>query len=150
MSTSVDRPSTPTALPLPARRLLAVLGAVASAAGVWWITGPLAGIAVTVTTGGGPSPVGPAAVVAAALVASLAGWGLLAVLERTTRRPRAIWTRTAAVVLAVSLAGPLSSSTSGAAGTLTLVAMHLTTGTVLIGLLPARRCFCGRLRAIKQ
>lgn len=136
MSTSVDHSST--SLPLPVRRLATVLGAVAAPAALWWIAGSLAGIEMTANVGGGPAPVGPLAVVIAALVAALAGWALLAVLERTTRRPRAAWTWTAATVLALSLAGPLTSSSSGPAGTLTLVAMHLVTGAVLIGLLPRR------------
>lgn len=134
MSTSVDH----TSIPVPARRLGTLLGAVAAPAALWWLTGPLAGIEMTANTGGGPAPVGPIAVVTAALAAGLAGWGLLAVLERTTRCPTRIWTWTAVAVLALSLAGPLTSSTSGPAGTLALVAMHLITAAVLIGLLPRR------------
>lgn len=136
MSTHVDHPAT--TIPPPARRAATLLGAVAAPAALWWITGPLAGIEITADTGGGPAPVGPVAVVIAALVAGIAGWGLLAVLERTTRRPTLIWTWTSVAVLALSLAGPLTSSTSGPAGTLALVAMHLITGAVLIGLLPRR------------
>lgn len=136
MSTPLDRPTTaPSCAPV---RLAAVLAASAAAAALWWITGPVAGVDVAVDTGGGATPVGPVAVVVAALLAGLAGWGLLAVLERTTRRPRAAWTATATVVLAGSLAGPLTAGASGPAGTLTLVGLHVVTGAVLIALLPRR------------
>lgn len=135
MSTSLDRPST---APAPvAHRLATVVVAVAAALAVWWVTGPLAGTDLTVTTGGTRTPVGPVAVVAVALVAGLAGWGLLAVLERAVRRPRTVWTLTAAAVLAGSLAGPLTAAATGA-GTVALVGLHLVTGAVLIGLLPRR------------
>jgi hypothetical protein len=38
-----------------------------------------------------------------AAVASLAGWGLLAVLERTTRRARSVWTSVAVAVFVLML-----------------------------------------------
>jgi Family of unknown function (DUF6069) len=70
-------------------------------------------------------------VVVAALVGSLAGWGLLALLSRFSAKARAIWTVTAMVAALLSLAGPLSATAS--AGTkVSLVAMHLAVATVLI------------------
>lgn len=136
MFTPVDHPSA--AKSSAARRAATLLGAAVGPAALWWATGPLAGVEITANTGGGPAPVGLVAVVSAALIAGLAGWGLLAALERRTRCPAHIWTRTAVMVLTLSLAGPLTSSTSGPVGTLALVAMHLITGSVLIGLLPNR------------
>lgn len=138
MSTPVDHPTVPTSTPLAARRGTTVLAAVAAPVALWCIAGPLAGIEMTADVAGVATPVGPVAVIVAALVAGLAGWGLLAVLERTTRRARAAWTWTAVAVLVLSLAGPLSSSASGPAGTGVLAAMHLACGAVLIGLLPRR------------
>ncbi|MHA6783735.1 DUF6069 family protein [Pseudonocardia saturnea] len=138
MSTPVDHPSAPTTAPLAIRRGFSVLGAVAAPVVVWCIAGPLAGIEMTADVAGAPTPVGPVAVVVAALAAGLAGWGLLVVLERSTRHARTAWTWTAVTVLALSLAGPLISSASGPAGTGVLAAMHLACGAVLIGLLPRR------------
>jgi hypothetical protein len=69
--------------------------------------------------------------VVAALVGSLAGWGLLALLRRFTAKAGAIWTVTAIIAALLSLGGPLSAIAS--AGTkVSLVAMHLAVATVLI------------------
>ena len=69
---------------------------------------------------------------------SLAVPRILAVLERVTERPRAIWTWIAAVFLIMSLAGPLTMGTTGAAKA-SLAALHVVTAAVLIVLLPRRR-----------
>ena len=68
------------------------------------------------------------------LLAGLAGWALLDLLERFTAHARRIWTATALVVLEVSLLGPLGAAV-GAAATVVLTAMHLAAGAVLISLL---------------
>ena len=54
--------------------------------------------------------------VAIALVAALAGWGLVEALERRTAHPRRTWLITAPVVLLVSLGGPLSGHGVSAGG----------------------------------
>ncbi|MEO5874335.1 MAG: DUF6069 family protein [Streptosporangiaceae bacterium] len=74
--------------------------------------------------------VGVAQVAIATLLAGLAAWFLFALLERFTRRARAAWTVVASTVLALSLTGPLS-ATSTAAG-ITLAVLHLLVGAVLI------------------
>ena len=82
------------------------------------------------TGGFGRSPM--AAVLAAtALVGSLAGWGLLALLRRFTTNARAIWTVIAIVFAVFSLGGPLS-TTSSTGTKVALAAMHLTVATVVI------------------
>lgn len=98
---------------------------------LWVLAVPLAGVDLTAFPGGRARPVGPGAVALAGLLSAAAAWGLLAVLERTARRPRRAWTVTACVVLALSLAGPL---TSGAAPVVVLVmeGMHVLVGAVLI------------------
>jgi hypothetical protein len=113
------------------RLLLAIAGAPAAALTVWAVAVPLAGATLTVRTGGGTRTVGPAAVVVASLLAGLAGWALLAVLERSTARPGRIWTITALILLALSLTGPLGSAT-GAVAALVLTALHLVTAAVLV------------------
>lgn len=116
-------------------RLLTVLVATIAALLVWAVAAPLAGVALTVDSG---EVVTAGSVIAAALVAGLAGWGLLAVLERTTARSRVVWTWIAGIFLLLSLAGPITLATTGTA-TAVLASMHLATGAVLITLLPRRR-----------
>ncbi|MEV4019802.1 DUF6069 family protein [Nonomuraea angiospora] len=119
------------------RLLLTLIGAPAAALAVWALAVPLAGAALTVRTGGGTQTVGPVSVIVASLVAGLAGWALLAVLERRTARPGRVWTITALVVLVLSLAGPLGSAV-GLAATLVLTLLHLVVGAVLVAGLARR------------
>ena len=110
----------------------AVLGATAAAVAIW-IVATLAGAELTVSFGAGQpiQKVTVVNVVVAALVGSLAGWGLLALLRRFTANARAIWTVIAIVFALFSLGGPLS--TIASAGTkVALVAMHLAVAIVTI------------------
>lgn len=128
--TTTTRPSSRTA----ARRAIAVVLAVLAPLAIWILAVPVAGLDLTAAPiGGATAPVGALAVVAGALCAGLSGWALLAVLERRVARPRRTWTVIAAVVLALSLATPIT----GAEGLpmLILLAMHATTGALLITLL---------------
>jgi Family of unknown function (DUF6069) len=70
-------------------------------------------------------------VIGVSLAASLLGWLLLAVLDQRTPRARAAWTGTALVVLAASLALPLSAATTTAA-TIGLMVMHVAVAAVVI------------------
>ena len=83
-------------------RLVAVVAAVGAALVLWAVVelgfgldlhGPAAGAATEA------SDVGPAQVLTASLLAALAGWGLLALLERVTARARGLWAVIAVVVL---------------------------------------------------
>jgi hypothetical protein len=110
----------------------AVLGATAAAVAIWAVA-IAAGADLSVSFGPGQpiQKITVVNVVVAALVGSLAGWGLLALLSRFTAKARAIWTVTAIVAALLSLGGPLS--TIASAGTKAwLVAMHLAVATVLI------------------
>src|SRR5690606_8296679 len=121
------------------RRALVVAGAALAPAAIWLVA-HAAGVRPEVAFAGQPwTPVDlPAAVIFAA-VGSLAGWAALAVLERLTRHGRALWTLLAALVLLGSLVPPLAVQAS-VATRLTLVAMHLAVGLVLVpGLLGAVR-----------
>jgi hypothetical protein len=109
-----------------------VLAATAAAVAIW-IVATLAGAGLTVSFGAGQpiQKVTVINVVVAALVGSLAGWGLLALLRRFTTNARAIWTVIAIIFALLSLGGPLSAIAS--AGTkVSLVAMHLAVATVTI------------------
>jgi phosphate-selective porin len=109
----------------------AVLGATASAIAIWAVA-TTAGVDLIVRYGSGPpTKITVVNVVVAALVGSLAGWGLLALLRRFTGKARAVWTVTAIVAALLSLSGPLSAIAS--AGTkVSLVAMHLAVAGVMI------------------
>ena len=112
--------------------MAAVLGATAAAVAIW-IVATLAGADLTVSFGAGQpiQKVTVVNVVVAALVGSLAGWGLLALLRRFTAKARTIWTVIAIVFALLSLGGPLSAIAS--TGTkVSLVAMHLVVATVTI------------------
>ncbi|GAA4508852.1 MULTISPECIES: DUF6069 family protein [Nonomuraea] len=112
------------------RRLPTIAVAVAATLAVWLVAVPIAGVDLAARGGAGTIAVGPVAVVIATAVAGLAGWALLAVLERLTRRARAIWTAVAAAVLVLSLLGPLGGVNAGSQ--LTLALMHLAAGAVII------------------
>ena len=117
-------------------RGLVVAGAVGAALGGWLVTVPLLGVDLAVKPAGGGTQtvtqtVGVGAVLATSLAAALLGWALLAVLERWTTRARTIWTAIAAVLLLLSLAGPLTGALTTPAA-VALVALHLVVGAVLI------------------
>ncbi|GAA3135698.1 DUF6069 family protein [Nonomuraea salmonea] len=119
------------------RRPLIVGGAAVAALVVWAVAVPVAGVALTVHMGGGPQEVGPVSVVVASLVIGLAGWALLAVLERVASRPGRVWTVVALAVLVLSLLGPLGGAVGGGAMSV-LIVMHLVVGGVLVGGLARR------------
>jgi hypothetical protein len=119
-------------------RAITVAGGAAGALLLWAVNDPWAGIELTVRQGGTRQHVGPVAVVLTALLAGLAAWGLLALLERNGRHPARTFRIIAVIVLLVSLAGPLGSG-DGLGSKLALLAMHLTVGAALIIGLPGRR-----------
>jgi hypothetical protein len=113
-------------------RALGVGGAVIAAVAVWVVAVPLLGVHLLIRFGSGAAEtVGVDYVIGATLIASLAAWGLLAVLERRTSRARVIWTVVAAVVLLVSLSLPLTAGTTSASKT-ALALMHIAAAAVLI------------------
>ncbi|MFI6326999.1 DUF6069 family protein [Micromonospora chersina] len=115
-------------------RALGVLAAIAATLAVWTATVPVAGVDLAVRNGGTDQSVTAAAVGVSTLLAGLAGWALLALLERFTARARAVWTGAAGLVLLLSLLGPVGGGV-GTAATLTLVALHLAAAAVLVPLL---------------
>ena len=72
----------------------------------------------------------PLDVIMGVLIPGLAGWGLLAFLERRTRRAWTIWLTIALIVTVVSMAGPLSAET--ASGKTTLSVMHAFAAAIII------------------
>src|SRR5215218_1608033 len=111
------------------RRATAVLAAVLAPAAIWLVAVPLLGVDLQVAQ---PSGRAPAQItLPLVLVTALAGWGLLALLERLTRRARTIWTATAVVALVVSFASLLAPGTSTTAR-IVLALLHLTVAAILI------------------
>ncbi len=133
MTSTAPTPTT-TAPSRTRQRLLAVLAAPVAALIVWLLAVPVLGADLVVKSGDTLQEVVAPMVVLVALVAALAGWGLLAVLERITARARLVWTVVTLVFLALSLLGPLGSAANSFART-TLVCMHLVVGAVVILLL---------------
>src|SRR6266705_1876827 len=114
-------------------RATAVAAAVLAPAAVWLAAVPLLGVDLQVDQPSGrpPAQITLPLVLATALAASLAGWGLLALLERLTRRARAIWTATAVVALVVSFA-PLLAPGTPTTSRVVLALMHLSVAGNLI------------------
>jgi hypothetical protein len=134
-STAIHAPSRTTKL----RRGGVVLAAVVLALVAWWLSGPVAGSDFDVRTdpNGPVQHVGPASVAIVTLLVGLLAWGLLAVLERGTRRGRGIWTAIAVPVLVISLLGPLGGVESS--DKVGLLVLHLVVGATLILGLRTRR-----------
>ncbi len=118
-------------------RLLAV--ALAALAGVAvWVVADVFGVDVRQPAFGvaqQSQALGAPFVAVVSALAALAGWGLLAVLERLTASARRVWTAIATVALLLSLGAPLSGHGVTASSRVTLVAMHLAVGAVVITLL---------------
>lgn len=115
-------------------RARAVSLAVALAVALWAVATQLLGMEVRSPEMGGD----PAAdltllhVTGASLVASVAAWGLLAILERFTRRARTAWLTTSTVALALSLGAPLTGAGITGANRAVLALLHLAVGGVLL------------------
>jgi Family of unknown function (DUF6069) len=131
-STTTREYITPATARLSRTRALSIGGAVMAAVAVWVVAVPLLGLHLMVRFGNGTlETVGVDLVVGASLIASLLGWGLLAILERRTARARTIWTVIAIAVLLVSLSLPLSTGTT-ASTRAALAMMHVVVAAVLI------------------
>lgn len=131
--------STPARLSTRTRRLRVTALSVLAPVLVWLVTDPLLGHRLTIDDGEETlgMTAGPVAVVA--LLASLAGWALLAALERFgPRHARAVWAVTAGAVLAASFL-PLTGDGMDAGTRAALALMHLAVAAVLIPGLRASR-----------
>jgi len=141
MSTHTTRPTEPATAgrgPRPVPVWAVAATAAAAALAVWCVAVPLAGATLAVPGGRGTTTVGPAAVALTAVVGVLLAWPVRAGLARSRRGPRVrAWRLTCAVVLLVSLAGPLGATTT--ASTCALVAMHVAVGAVVVVGLDPRR-----------
>jgi Family of unknown function (DUF6069) len=121
----------------PTARPIAVALGVLAALAVWTVSELVFGVDVRQPAFGPGAPqdltAGP--IVVAGLVAGLAAWLALALLERITGHARAAWVALATLVLAASLGAPLSGRGIDGESRLVLMLLHLTVGTLLIVLL---------------
>jgi len=121
-------------------RTTAVAGAVLAAVVVWLLAVHGLGVELVAPAGGPGSTeledVRLPAVIGMALGSSLAGWALLAVLERVLSRGRTVWTVAAGLVLLLSLGAPLGGEGLPVSSRVTLLALHLVVGGVLLAVLP--------------
>jgi Family of unknown function (DUF6069) len=117
----------------PARRATVVLAVAVLALVVWLILHAILGT-LKVRSGGSTQSVTAVSVVLVAILAGLLAWALLAGLERGTGRARTIFTTVAAIVLVLSLLGPLGGASAG--DKVALLVLHLTVGLPLILVLP--------------
>ena len=114
-------------------RAIVVAAAVLAPAAIWLVAVPLLGLDLQVAqpSGRAPAQITLPMVLATALAASLAGWALLALLERLTRRAHTIWTATAVVALVASFAPLLAPGTS-TTSRIVLAVLHLAVAAILI------------------
>jgi len=118
-------------------RLLVVGAAVAAALLVWLVAEVLVGTDLQGPgSGGEPMDVTAVHVLATSLLAGLAGWGALALLERLTSRGRLVWTVLASAVAVLSLLGPLGGSGVSSASRAWLVVLHVVVAAIIIPGLP--------------
>jgi hypothetical protein len=105
-----------------------VLAAAAAVALAIWALARLLGVELTVGKGHDASPVGAAEVLATALLAGLAAWGVHTLLVR--RGAARWWPFVGSTALAISIIGPtwLADDVAG----VVLIGMHLAVGVVLI------------------
>ncbi|WP_435737290.1 DUF6069 family protein [Cellulosimicrobium sp. PMB13] len=107
--------------------------AAAVVAAAVWLVGTAAGVDVGARSGAATQEVGLGAVVVVTLVVGCAGWGVRALLGRlrasTPGRGERAWLVTCAVVLLISLLGPLGGASAGAV--VVLLAEHLAVGAVV-------------------
>src|ERR687888_1213618 len=136
------RPLVQFSMPLPfspgRRRLLGVAAAVLLAEVVGLGVQFLFGIhlqAPAGTVAASPVDIGPLTIAVASIVPSLAGWALLACLERLTPHASRYWLAIALAVLIGSLFAPLAGTGVSPADRTALVLMHLTVAITVIGAL---------------
>lgn len=112
------------------RRALGIVLAVVVTLAVW-LLGHLAGADYWITDSQGAVRIDMLVTAQVTVVLGLVGWGVLALLERLSRRGTTAWTVLAVVVVAASMI-PVVLVEATTATRLALVAVHLAVGAVLV------------------
>lgn len=116
-------------------RLVGVGASVTSSFVIWVVAVPVLGVELRAPNGPGSTelePVSVVAVVLMSLLAPLAGWALLAGLEKLTTKAQTIWTTIAVAVLVISYGGPLLGAGVPSDSRITLALMHTAVGLATI------------------
>jgi hypothetical protein len=121
----------------------------ATATGLAWLLGRLAHVDYIVDTPIGTRTITLALTIVATVVAGLAGWVVIALLERYTSSPRRVWIALTLVVLALSIA-PVFRTTANLGTQLMLTALHCVAAAVLIPALPQRHTTATRRRYLSK
>jgi Family of unknown function (DUF6069) len=110
------------------RSSIAVVAAGVAVGLLLWAVWRLAGVDLTVRSGGQVSQVGAGSVLVTTVVAGLAAWAVYALLSRRPR-PARWWPFVGSTAIAVSIIGPSYLAVGIAA--VALISMHLAVGVVL-------------------
>lgn len=115
-------------------RALAVVGGTVAAVVVWVVAKYLADAELRAQQPGSSAltDIGPHHVIFSALLWSLLGWGLLALLERFVARARTVWMWLAIVGVVLSFASPLLSPNMTSGTRIALSLMHVAVAVVVI------------------
>jgi hypothetical protein len=127
-----------------AGRIVAIASA-ATATGLAWLLGRLAHVDYIVDTPIGTRKITLALTVVATVAAGIAGWVVIALLERYTSSPRGVWIALTLVVLVVSIV-PVFWTAANLDTQLMLTALHCVAAAVLIPALPQRHTTATRRR----
>lgn len=128
MTTTADEPQT---VRRRQARLLTVVLAAMAAELAWLLADPIGGLDLMVQAGEQLQQITAGTVLLGAVIPGLMAWGLVAVIERRSARPRAVLTTCAGIALVLSLGGPLTEG-DGITTKLVLTGFHLIVGAVLI------------------
>jgi Family of unknown function (DUF6069) len=106
-----------------------------TATGLAWLLGRLAHVDYIVDTPIGARKITLALTIVATVAAGIAGWVVIALLERYTSSPRGVWIALTLVVLVLSIV-PVFRTTANLGTQLMLTALHCVAAVVLIPALP--------------
>ena len=116
-----------------------------TATGLAWLLGRLAQVDYIVDTPIGTRTITLALTIVATVAAGLAGWVVIALLERYTSSPRRVWIALTLVVLVLSIV-PVFRTPANLGTQLMLTALHCVAAAVLIPALPQRHTTAARRR----
>jgi len=127
-----------------AGRIVAIAIA-ATATGLAWLLGWLVHVDYVVDTPIGTRKITLALTIVATVAAGIAGWVVIALLERYTSSPRGVWIALTLAVLVLSVV-PVFRTTANLGTQLMLTALHCVAAAVLIPALPQRHTTATRRR----
>lgn len=116
-------------------RGVSVVVAVFVGVAIWLFARFVIGIQVmrpSLDSRGGSTELGVVSIISTCLVLGVAGWSLVALLDRRVKHPRRHWIIFGVLAIACSLAAPLSGRGVSGADRVVLVAMHLLVGGAII------------------